>query len=236
MPLRADIPSGIQPGNQPCSSTDTLGKRDQPCAARQSPSHLGYLGRSEYLGLGPLRLNELKDVRQSPSFSRVSKEGMTVLEVHRAFDLAPLPVRRSLMDSFYTYCAPWMPIVESSFLRESGSKKPSILLLQSIFLAGSRVASASHVSASSATYYRRAKALFFTNYEKNPIIKIAAACLLNWWNPSGPEEISLDGSSFWIRVAVSLAYQIGLHKEPRDKTNASYRRRLWWSLVVSTPS
>lgn len=236
MSSQADIPSGNQPVTQLDIPRDTLEKKDQPFAEEQSPSTQGYLGRSEYFGLGATQPNERTDVDQLDGSSHLSKEDAAVLEVHRAFDFPPLAVRRSLIDGFFTYCAPWMPIVERSFLQDSDSKPPSILLLQSVFVAGSRVATASHVTALSGTYYRRAKALFFTNYEKNPITKIVAACVLNWWNPSGPEEISLDASSFWLRVAVSLAHQIGLHKDPRDGTNASYRRRLWWSLVVSKPT
>lgn len=198
---------------------------------KETPGSQGYLGRSEYLGLAAPQLTEIPNVQDSERCARLTEEEKTILDIHRAFDLPPLAIQRSLIDNFETYCAPWMPILDSKHLQQPN--KLSILLLQSVFVAGSRVAAASHISASSETYYRRAKALFFSSYETNPVIKIAAACLLNWWNPLGPDKVSLDGSGFWLRVAVSLAYQIGLHRESPNGKNSSYRRRLWWTLVVS---
>ncbi|KAF9892102.1 hypothetical protein FE257_002508 [Aspergillus nanangensis] len=200
--------------------------------AENTPGSRGYLGRSEYLGEVVSHTNEGTTDAQPEKTCLLSHEEQLTLEVYRVFDLPPLPVQRSLLDSFRKHCAPWMPIVEDSWLQTLDGNKPSFLLLQSVFLAGSRVAAAPYISSSSERYYRRAKALFFSSYEKNPIIKIAAACLLNWWNPRGPEEVSLDGSGFWLRVAVAIAYQIGLHREPSGGKTASYRRRLWWTLVA----
>jgi hypothetical protein len=68
--------------------------------------------------------------------------------------------------------------------------------------------------------------------EENPIITLSAALMLHWWNPEGPERVSLDTSSFWLRICVGLAYQLGLHREPTGKPDAGLRRRIWWSLVV----
>lgn len=200
--------------------------------AGNTPESRGYLGRSEYIGGTISQANEGTTDAQPEQAHLLSHEERVTLEVHKAFDLPSPSVQRSLIESFQKHCAPWMPIVEEDWLHASGDTQPSLLLLQSVFLAGSRVAAAPHISATAGQYYRRAKALFFSSYEKNPIIKIAAACLLNWWNPRGPEEVSLDGSSFWLRVAVSVAYQIGLHREPPGGKIAKYRRRLWWTLVV----
>ncbi|KAL4744378.1 hypothetical protein BDW72DRAFT_199651 [Aspergillus terricola var. indicus] len=158
---------------------------------------------------------------------RLTQEEITVLDVYGAFELPPPAVQRTLIENFKTHCALWMPVVGKATQRDPATT--SRLLLQSIFVAGSRVAAASHVSAVSETYYRRAKALFFSSYESNPITRIASSCSLNWWNPLGP-EVSVDGSGFWLRIAVSLAHQIGLHRQSPDGSRADYRRRLWWML------
>lgn len=210
----------------------------QPDGEDETPDSQGYLGRLEYLGVAASQANNLEgndsEVQQLDKAKRLSPEEHAILNIHKAFDLPSLAVQRTLIDSFMAHCAPCMPIVESSWLRERGTlaEPPSLLLLQSVFVAGSRLAAASNISASSEIYYRRAKALFFSSYESNPVIKIASACLLNLWNPSAPEEVSLDSSNFWLRVAVSIAYQIGLHREPLKGKFSSYRRRLWWTLVV----
>jgi hypothetical protein len=82
-------------------------------------------------------------------------------------------------------------------------------------------------------FYTKAKALFVSGYEKNTFYGIVAVCLLHWWNPTGPEQISTSTSWYWIRIAVAMAYQIGLHKEPANGADRQLRRRLWWSLVVA---
>jgi len=74
--------------------------------------------------------------------------------------------------------------------------------------------------------------LFWLGYEKDTITVIIATCIMHWWNPDGPEHVSIDTSSFWVRIGVGLAYQIGLHKEPQRARDASLRRRLWWTLFV----
>jgi len=100
-----------------------------------------------------------------------------------------------------------------------------------MLLAGSRVSSVSP-GYSPEDFYKKARVLFWMGAEEDPIVTIAAACLLHWWNPEGPESVSLDTSGFWLRIAVGLAYQVGLHREPVRKADAGLRRRIWWSLVV----
>ena len=157
-----------------------------------------------------------------------------LLRLQGAFELPPRAVRDGLINTFMERCSPWMPIVERSWLEESGPQKPSILLLQAVFVAASRVTSAPAVAAYASThqFYRRAKALFWSGYEKNPITVVAAVCILHWYNPEGPEHVSTNTSGFWRYVGVGLAHQIGLQKEPADGRDAALRRRLWWTLFV----
>lgn len=100
-------------------------------------------------------------------------------------------------------------------------------------MAGARMSSAPLEYTSCGDLYRRAKVLFFSQHETNPITVIRAVCLLQWWNPTGPEHISVDKASFWLRIAVGLAFDVGLHREPRQTPQGSLRRRLWWTLCVS---
>lgn len=180
---------------------------------------------------------------KAKSYPAMSTESLTtedahILHLQHAFELPPRSVREGLIDTFMKRCSPWMPIVEKSWLMERGnSNHTSILLLQAIFLAASRVSSAPAVTAyaSSNEFYRRAKALFWSGYEKNTITTITAVCILHWYNPEGPEHVSINTSGFWNRIGVGLAYQIGLHKEPPPGRQAPLRRRLWWTLFVSLP-
>lgn len=100
-----------------------------------------------------------------------------------------------------------------------------------MMLAGSRV-SPSYRDYPPIEFYKKAKVLFWTGAEEDPIIVIAATLLLHWWNPEGPESVSIDTSGFWLRICIGLAYQVGLHREPAGKHDAGLRKRIWWSLVV----
>ena len=200
-----------------------------------SPGHSSFLGRSEYMG-GDIPTNE-DQAKLYPvgATERLSDEDIRILQMQHAFDLPPRAVREGLIDTFMKRCSPWMPIIERSWLVERHGNQPSILLLQAVFLAASRVSSAPAVAeyASSNDFYRRAKALFWSGYEKNTITVITAVCILHWYNPEGPEHVSINTSGFWNRVGIGLAYQIGLHKEPLQGRDAPLRRRLWWTLFVS---
>ncbi|KAJ5121750.1 hypothetical protein N7526_008687, partial [Penicillium atrosanguineum] len=192
-----------------------------------------YRGRSEYLGGSvPFDENMVKPGHETTYTSpQASAADLRMLREQGAFELPPVAVQRQLMDSFNKYCVPWTPVIDPKWLDETAP--PSMLLLQSIFLAGSRVSKAHLDYGSSEVFYRRAKLLFFFGGGNDALISIVAACLLHWYNPVGPEDVSTDTSGFWIRTAGAMAFQIGLHKEPPP--NARYRglrRRLWWSLVI----
>ncbi|KAF1809370.1 hypothetical protein P152DRAFT_403475 [Eremomyces bilateralis CBS 781.70] len=218
-----------------------------------------YLGRSSYIAVDvPLDDEEAPEIPQN--FQTLNDRDVEVLGIQRVFELPPRAIRESLIDHFWERCWPWTPIVDRSWLKgrnagmtntmfdpEGESGTPSILLLQAMLLAGSRVSTAIFPSPTSGTsankditpgfgpedFYRRAKTLFWTGSERDPLLITVAACLLNWWNPEGPEHFSTDTSGFWLRISVGLAYQIGLHKDPGDSSEDSgIRRRIFWSLVV----
>lgn len=192
-----------------------------------------YRGRSEYLGGSvPFDENMVKPGHETTYTSpQASTADLQMLREQGAFELPPVTVQRQLMDSFNKYCVSWAPVIDPKWLDET--TPPSMLLLQSIFLAGSRVSKAHLDYGSSEVFYRRAKLLFFFGGGNNSLISIVAACLLHWYNPVGPEDVSTDTSGFWIRTAGAMAFQIGLHKEPPPNTKyRGLRRRLWWSLVV----
>ncbi|CAI7610220.1 unnamed protein product [Penicillium pancosmium] len=195
---------------------------------------MSFMARSRYFD-DTLIINE----DQARSYPIGDADGPTeddhqLLRLQGAFELPPRAVRDGLINTFMERCSPWMPIVERSWLEESGSQKPSMLLLQAIFVAASRVTSAPAVTAYASThqFYRRAKALFWSGYEKNPLTVVAAVCILHWYNPEGPEHVSTNTSGFWRYVGVGLAHQIGLQKEPMDRKDAALRRRLWWTLFA----
>jgi hypothetical protein len=112
---------------------------------------------------------------------------------------------------------------------------PSLLLLQAILLAGSRVCTnpqlmdqtGSTVPAAM-TFYKRAKALYDANYEDDRVTIVQALVLMGWyWE--GPEGQDTTPSTFlflflmpfldvtrnvfyWTRVAIVVAQGSGMHR------------------------
>jgi hypothetical protein len=214
-----------------------------------TPSTTSYLGRSEYITHDVPIDEDSAAQYHTGTTQELSPADMKTLEALHAFDLPPRPIREALIDSFMTYCQPWTPIIERTFLWRKDGKEPSVFLLQCVFLAASRVSSAPSATsyATSEEFYRRAKALFWLGHEKDIMVMTTGVCILQWYNPAGPEHVSTDTSKFWLQTTVGLAHQIGLHREPTPNRhehffrlypltsgiNAIYSVRLWWSLVVS---
>lgn len=200
-----------------------------PESSYRPRNSVSYLGRLEYLR-GDLPVEDDSELPNKVPH-RLSNTDIEILRIQQVTELPPRAVRESLLDAFWTRCYPWTPVVERSWIDERSPGTTSLLLQHAIFLAGSRV-SAPVQNYSSEDFYKKARLLFWIGAEDDPIINIASACLLQWWNPEGPERVSLDTSSFWVRVCVGLAYQVGLHREPNGKPDAGLRKRIWWSLVT----
>jgi Fungal specific transcription factor domain len=125
-------------------------------------------------------------------------------------------------------------VVDPDVLAAAPSKSPSLLLLQALFLAGSQMRKGTSYYASSEDYYTRTKALLDTAAERSPVVALAALCIIQWWNPSAPTDISTNTSRFWVTYGIGLAQQVGLHRKSKNPGNdEGLRRRIWWTLYVS---
>lgn len=203
--------------------------------AHKAPETEGYMGRSHYIAHDvPIDESGLADYRTLRKDS-LSATAQQTLQLYGSFDMPLRAARQSLIDTYMRKCYPWTPILDPTELDNNREKPPSLLLSQSVFLASSRVSAAPGVTAyaSSEQFYQRAKALFWTGHEADPLTAIKAAINLHWYNPDGPEHISYDTSTFWLQIAVGLARQAGLNREPTRGNDQLERRRLWWALVVS---
>jgi hypothetical protein len=193
-----------------------------------------YMGRAHYI-----QDDEDIDEARARSFPSNRMDGLSHLEMStivafNAFQLPSSSTRHELMGSFLQHCSPWMPILHEHDVNSVLNGTSSPLLAQALYVAASRVSAQSRPlpAPSIKELYERAKILFWMGHESNPINSIKATLLMQWYNPEGPEHVSLDTSEYWLRTGVGLAYQVGLHKEPAAGPWYSMRRRIWWSLVV----
>jgi hypothetical protein len=130
------------------------------------------------------RINELDNVE------------IDILHQRGAFLLPPRALCDELVDAYFQWIAPVVPVINRSrFMRRYRDPKnpPSLLLLQAILLAGSRVCNNPQLmdangstTPAAMTFYKRAKALYDANYEDDRVTIVQALILMGWyWE--GPE-------------------------------------------------
>jgi hypothetical protein len=145
-----------------------------------------YLGRLDYLHNDVPVAEDAGLPNKTPH--KLSQTDIDLLQVQRVFDLPPRHVRESLMEAFWQHCAQWTPVVDRSWI-DRDPQQVSLLLQHSILLAGSRTSvPLQDYQVKPEEHYKKARLLFWISAEADPIITIASACLLHWYNPEGPER------------------------------------------------
>lgn len=215
---------------------------------------VAYLGESSNLSLLVHDRNGTTDVVHYPlpenlrgaraRMNDLDNTEIDILHTRGAFLLPPRGLCDELVDAFFTWIAPVVPVVNRSrFMRRYRDSKnpPSLLLLQAILLAGSRVCknpqlmdSNGSTTPAAMTFYKRAKALFDANYEDDRVTVVQAAILMGWyWE--GPEDVTRN-VFFWSRVALVVAQGSGMHRsvESSQLSRADKRllKRIWWTLFT----
>lgn len=121
---------------------------------------------------------------------------LEILDKRGAFLLPPRPLCDELVDAFFKWVAPVVPVInQGRFMQRYRDNKspPSLLLLQAMLLAGSRVCTNPQLmdangstTPAAMTFYKRAKALYDANYEDDRVTIVQALVLMGWyWE--GPE-------------------------------------------------
>ncbi|RKK64370.1 hypothetical protein BFJ69_g16754 [Fusarium oxysporum] len=180
------------------------------------------------------------------SSTNIDSETHEYLEKRGCFDLPALDIQQSLVQAYFHYVHPFLPVIHvSSFLKpfeSPGQDGVCLHLLWSVFLAAANFADATTVQ--SAGYesrkdmkramFLRAKALYDANYERSKIALIQAVLLMGFWYSDTEDRL---GPWHWNGIAISLCQTVGLHREPDASLNHSqYRssidrdlwKHLWW--------
>lgn len=169
---------------------------------------------------------------------------MEILHQRGAFLLPPRALCDELVDSFFQWIAPVVPVInKQKFMNRYRDSKnpPSLLLLQAILLAGSRVCtnpqlmdSNGSTTPAAMTFYKRAKALYDANYEDDRVTIVQALILMGWyWE--GPEDVTKN-VFYWTRVATVVAQGSGMHRSVEQsqlsKSDKRLWKRIWWTLFT----
>ncbi|KAF2725949.1 hypothetical protein K431DRAFT_308973 [Polychaeton citri CBS 116435] len=188
---------------------------------------------------------------------------LDILHQRGAFLLPPRALCDELVDAYFQWIAPVVPVINrSKFMRRYRDSKnpPSLLLLQAILLAGSRVCSNPQLmdangstTPAAMTFYKRAKALYDANYEDDRVTIVQALILMGWYweGPEGKNtaraevatlarsDIAADVTKnvfYWSRVAVIVAQGSGMHRSVEqsqlNKADKRLWKRIWWTLFT----
>ncbi|KAI9775032.1 MAG: Transcriptional activator of fatty acid utilization [Geoglossum umbratile] len=254
-----------QDGTPPTSYTDaqvaeqaaTYAQFMKPKFARapiKEAGRVAYLGESSNLSLLVHDRHGTTDVVHYPLPENVrgSRARLTELDnleidiLHQrgAFLLPPRALCDELVEAFFKWVFPIVPVINRSrFMRRYRDSKnpPSLLLLQAILLAGSRVCTNPQLmdangstTPAAMTFYKRAKALYDANYEDDRVTIVQALILMGWyWE--GPEDVTKN-VFYWSRVATIVAQGSGMHRsvEGSQLSRADKRlwKRIWWTLFT----
>ncbi|MCJ1484092.1 Transcriptional activator of fatty acid utilization [Schaereria dolodes] len=169
---------------------------------------------------------------------------INILHQRGAFLLPPRALCDELVESFFRWVAPVVPVINRSrFMKQYRDRKdpPSLLLLQAILLAGSRVCSNPQLmdangstTPAAMTFYKRAKALYDSNYEDDRVAIVQALVLMGWyWE--GPEDVTKN-VFYYSRVATIVAQGSGMHRSVEgsqlSRPDKRLLKRIWWTLFT----
>lgn len=152
-------------------------------------------------------------------------------------DVADPDLLQSFIETYFRSCYAWCPVLDRETLPNDLARSP--LLVNAISLAGTHIRPPIIPSTKPATYYSRAKQMFYNDEEVDPITCLQSICLFYWWSPRPSSQLHRDSAWWWTALNVRQAQQVGFHRElkPGHPGNAGVnyglRRRIWWTLFVS---
>ncbi|MCJ1310860.1 Transcriptional activator of fatty acid utilization [Agyrium rufum] len=261
---------------QQTSAQGTYAQFMKPKFARapiKEAGRVAYLGESSNLSLLVHDRHGTTDVVHYPlpetvrgtraRLTELDSVEIDILHQRGAFLLPPRALCDELVELFFKWVAPVVPVINRSrFMRRYRDNKnpPSLLLLQAILLAGSRVCTNPQLmdangstTPAAITFYKRAKALYDANYEDDRVTIVQALVLMGWyWE--GPEgkykeraeiaslarsDIASDVTKnvfYWSRVATIVAQGSGMHRSVESsqlsKPDKRLWKRIWWTLFT----
>ena len=144
---------------------------------------------------------------------------------------------QSFAETYWEYCYTWCPVLDRDTLAEDLARSP--LLANALALAASHIQPPLMPHEGPATYYERARNIFYNDEEVDGLTMLRALALFYWWAPRPPSTAHRHSSWWWTSVIIRHAQQMSIHREPggshplMGRLNMSLRRRIWWTAFVS---
>ncbi|KAH8810792.1 C6 transcription factor [Xylogone sp. PMI_703] len=174
-------------------------------------------------------------------------EDIQYLWMKGALSLPNILLRDKLIEAFIQHVYPSLPLIDlQQFVRtvnNSGKDGVSIslILFQAIMFAGAAFVDLSDLQnvgystrrEARKALYQKARLLYQFDCEPDRLSVVQALLLITYQH-----ENPTDGKDerHWLSVAISLAYTIGLHRNPSSlnliEKDLRLRKRVWWSCVM----
>ncbi|BCS28067.1 Zn(II)2Cys6 transcription factor [Aspergillus puulaauensis] len=168
----------------------------------------------------------------APTPATGSQQSILVPASNSNITISP-PLQASFLESYAEYCHTWCPVLDQDLLLTHIDHSP--LLQHALALCCNRVNPPLIRARDSADYYAVAKAHFHSGAEKNGLVLLASIMLFWWWSTGSATLVSMDNAWWWTGIAIRIAQEMGLHREPPStlpQSTAGLRRRIWWTLFI----
>ncbi|KAH6869188.1 fungal-specific transcription factor domain-containing protein [Thelonectria olida] len=233
------------------SNSTPLLNTDAPITAA---GRVAYLGESSNIALlqdeqssansGHYPLPENVRISQASLEGRDGAEVYIILHQSGAFLLPPRSLCDELIKAYFEWVHPIIPIINRTrFMRQyrDPDDSPSLLLLQSILLAGSRACCSPELADANGSttpaglaFFKRAKALYDANYETDRVTIVQSLLLMGWyWE--GPDDVTKN-IYYWSHLATAVAQGSGMHRSVEhsqlSRSDKRLWKRIWWSLFT----
>lgn len=144
-------------------------------------------------------------------------------------------LQQSFSETYFEYCYPWCPVLDRQTLESELERSP--MLSNALALAASHIQPPLIPHEGPASYYKKARMMFYEDEEPDILVALKAISLFYWWAPRSPATAHRHSSWWWTSVIIRHAQQMNIHREPHgeaaSKLHLSLRRRLWWTVFVS---
>ncbi|KAK6541864.1 hypothetical protein TWF694_007642 [Orbilia ellipsospora] len=189
-----------------------------------------------------------------PTPTRMPPDDVDYLVKKGATSIPLETFRQELVDCYFSYVHPFMPLIEEADWRRTTSRswegfdparhkddRISLLLFQAVLFAGSAfvkmesLRAAGYTSRKSArkAFFQRTRMLYDFDWEQDRISLIQALLLMTYWYETPDDQ---KDTWHWMGVAISLSHTVGLHRSPVNSSLSPRRqklwKRIWWSCFM----
>ena len=153
-------------------------------------------------------------------------------------------IMEELLRAYFHYVHPLLPLLDSDHFLDAIHGKTgstiSLMLFQAVMFAGATFVDLALLNSMGfnshddgrRALFKRVKLLYELDTDLDPLTMIQVLLLMTYWYG---QQNDTKGRFYWLRIARSLALDIGLDRDGRPSTSNSqdpFRRRLWYCYIV----